>query len=159
MEPFCIKNPPTHGVSKHVIPSFGFYTYIGTILWPEWTKSCPGGRPVNFGPPLPPLKFKRFGYGPNSSIRTLHVNWVQFCFILESMSKLVPNFGPRGPCLQSISILVPRIWFHVPHPSDGENMAKTMPFRRQKRRFPDGARLQEVMKWDLLFCPTSPMHG
>ena len=45
--------------------------------------------------------------------------------------------------LQSISILVPRIWFHVPHPSNGQTMPKTKPFRRQKRRFLDGARLQE----------------
>ena len=45
--------------------------------------------------------------------------------------------------LQSISILVPRIWFHVPHPSNGQNMPKTKTFRRQKRRFLDGARLQE----------------
>ena len=45
--------------------------------------------------------------------------------------------------LQSISILVPRIWFHVPHPSNGQKMPKTKPFRRQKRRFLDGARLQE----------------
>ena len=45
--------------------------------------------------------------------------------------------------LQPISILVPRIWVHVPHPSNGQNMSKTKPFRRQKRRFPDGARLQE----------------
>ena len=47
------------------------------------------------------------------------------------------------PGLQSISILVPRIWFHVPHPSNGQKMPKTKPFRRQKRRFLDGARLQE----------------
>ena len=45
--------------------------------------------------------------------------------------------------LQYISILVPRIWFHVPHPSNGQKMSKTKPFRRQKRRFLDGARLQE----------------
>ena len=47
------------------------------------------------------------------------------------------------PGLQSISILVPRIWFHVPHPSNGQKMPKTKPFRRQKRRFLDGARIQE----------------
>ena len=40
-------------------------------------------------------------------------------------------------------ILVPRIWFHVPHPSNDQNMPKTKPFRRQKQRFLDGARLQE----------------
>ena len=141
--------------------SFGLFTYIGTIF------SSKGANPAArgflelwapSGPFWPPLN-KRFGYGPNSSIRTLYVNWLQFCFILESISKLVPNFGPRGPCLQSISILVPRIWFHVLHPSNGENMAKTTPFRRQKRCFLDGARLQEVKKRDLLFYPTSAMHG
>ena len=31
--------------------------------------------------------------------------------------------------LQPISILVPRIWFHVPHPSNDQNMPKTTPFR------------------------------
>ena len=45
--------------------------------------------------------------------------------------------------LKPISILVPRMWIQVPHPSNGQNMAKTKPFGRQKRRFSDGARLQE----------------
>ena len=45
--------------------------------------------------------------------------------------------------LQSISILVSRLWFHVPHPSNGQKMPKTKPFRRQKRRFLDGAWLKE----------------
>ena len=44
---------------------------------------------------------------------------------------------------QPISILVPRIWFQVPHPSNDQNMPKTKTFRGQKRGFLDGARFQE----------------
>ena len=113
----------------------------------------PRGVQCNFGPLLPTLKFKRLGYGPNSSIRTLYVNWVQFCFILESISELVPHFGPRGPCLQSISILLPRIWFHIPHPSDGENMAKTMPFRRQNDDFQMVLGFRRSSSGTLYFAP------
>ena len=46
--------------------------------------------------------------------------------------------------LQPISILVPKIWFHVPHPSNGQNMSKTTPFRRQKRRFLERFWFQEI---------------
>ena len=59
--------------------------------------------------------------------------------------------------LQSISILVPRIWFHVPHPSNGQKMSKTKPFRQQKRRFLDGARLQEF--WLRRAGPREYMHN
>ena len=70
------------------------------------------------------------------------------------------------PGLQPISILVPRIWVDVPpHPSNGQNMSKTKPFRRQKRRFPDGARLQEfwfravpVEAWSTFKDPTQGLH-
>ena len=44
--------------------------------------------------------------------------------------------------IQSIDILVPKIWYHVPHPSNDQNMPKTTPFRWQKRRFLDGLRLR-----------------
>ena len=53
-----------------------------------------------------------------------------------------------------ISILVPRIWFQVSHPFDGQNMAKTKPFRRQKRRFLGGARFQDF--WLRRAAFTSP---
>ena len=43
--------------------------------------------------------------------------------------------------IQSIDILVPKIWYHVPHPSNDQNMPKTTSFQRQKRRFLDGFRL------------------
>ena len=56
--------------------------------------------------------------------------------------------------LLAINILAPKIWFHVPHPSNGQNIVKTKPFRRQKRRFLDGARLQEF--WLRRAAFTSP---
>ena len=46
--------------------------------------------------------------------------------------------------IQSIDILVPRIWYHVPHPSENQKNIKAESFRRQKRRFLDGARLQDL---------------
>ena len=46
--------------------------------------------------------------------------------------------------LQPISILVLKIWLHVPHPSNGQNMSKTTPFRRQKRRFLERFWFQEI---------------
>ena len=52
------------------------------------------------------------------------------------------NFGE----IQSIDILVPRIWYHAPHPSNNQNMAETTPFGRQKRRFLDEARLQKFWR-------------
>ena len=45
--------------------------------------------------------------------------------------------------IQSINILVPKIQYHVPHPSNDQNMPKTTSFHRQKRRFLDGVRLQD----------------
>ena len=45
--------------------------------------------------------------------------------------------------IQPISILVPRIWFQAPHPSNCQNIPKTKPFRRLKRRLLEGARLQD----------------
>ena len=46
--------------------------------------------------------------------------------------------------IQSIDILVPRIWYHVPHPSNNRKIIKTGSFRRQNRSFLDGARLQDL---------------
>ena len=57
--------------------------------------------------------------------------------------------------LQPISILVPKIWFHVPHPSNGQNMSKTTPFRRQKRRFLERFWFQEIW-WRRLADLTRP---
>ena len=56
--------------------------------------------------------------------------------------------------LQPISILVLKIWLHVPHPSNGQNMSKTTPFRRQKRRFLERFWFQEIW-WRRLVasCP------
>ena len=51
--------------------------------------------------------------------------------------------------IQSIDILVPRIWYHVPHPSNNQNIAKTTPFGRQKRRFLDEVRLQDFWRQHL----------
>ena len=45
--------------------------------------------------------------------------------------------------IQSINILVPKIQYHVPHPSNDQNMPKTTSFHKQKRRFLDGVRLQD----------------
>ena len=42
--------------------------------------------------------------------------------------------------IQSIDILVPKTWYHVPHPSNDQNMSKMTSFQRQKRRFLDGVR-------------------
>ena len=39
--------------------------------------------------------------------------------------------------------LGPRYGDQVPHPLHRQDILKTTPFRRQKRRFLDGARLQE----------------
>ena len=61
--------------------------------------------------------------------------------------------------LKPISILVPRIWFQVPHPSNGQNMAKTKPFRRQKRRFLDGARFQDFWLRGLPLPVRDLAHG
>ena len=49
----------------------------------------------------------------------------------------------RSSCreIQCIDILVPKIWYHVPHTSNDQNMPKTTSFQRQKRRFLDGFRL------------------
>ena len=47
---------------------------------------------------------------------------------------------------QSIDILVPKIRHHAPHPSDDQNIAKTMLFQRQKRRFLDGVRFSEFLE-------------
>ena len=56
-----------------------------------------------------------------------------------------------------MSILVPRIWFQVPHPSNGQNISKTKPFRRQKQRFPDGAQLR-ILHWVHLGIKTSHIY-
>ena len=45
--------------------------------------------------------------------------------------------------IQSIDILVPKIWYHAPHPSNDQNMSKTTSFQRQKRGFLDGFRFPE----------------
>ena len=66
--------------------------------------------------------------------------------------KLHVSFWLRKECekiklvlgLQPISTLVPKKWFHVPHPSNGQNMSKTTPFRRQKRRFLERFWFQEI---------------
>ena len=48
--------------------------------------------------------------------------------------------------IQSMDILVPKIWYPAPHPSNDQNIAKTTPFGRQKRRFLDEVRLQDFWR-------------
>ena len=48
----------------------------------------------------------------------------------------------------------PWCWDHVPHPSNGQNMPKAMPFRWQKRHFLDGLRFLEFW-WQTLLGKTS----
>ena len=45
--------------------------------------------------------------------------------------------------IQSIDILVPKIRYRVPHPSNDQNITKTMSFQQQKRRFLDGVQFQD----------------
>ena len=46
--------------------------------------------------------------------------------------------------IQSIDILVPKIWYHVPHPWNDQNISQITSFQWQKRRFLDGVRLQDL---------------